>query len=524
MSGAASTWLPHGLCWKRLSAVGVRMRGIGVLGPLRVVGANGAPLTVREPAASGCSSLCWSRRRGSTGHWPMSSWRRCGPTMTYRRTRLRRSVPGVPAAPVLVAAGGELETQGSGYRFDCDRDLLDVARFEYLVTTATARQAEPAVALGWLDEGLGLWRGWPTSRSRTTTPCEPNATRLEEMRAQAAGVHAELLLDLGRTNDAARAAEALMAEHPFRERPVSIRMRTLANEGRHAEALQVFQEFRRLLGEELGLDPSPQLRALEGDILRHDLPAPPTVGLPGNSLVGREVDLAEISACLDTCRLVTRPAPAASARAVSPCTPPPARRRGTRTDGLCELATIDSSDAVVPTVATALHVQPRAEETYADRGRPIPPVARWVPLGARQLRARPRRSPRRRRLLARCPRVDVLATSRAPSVSRASTSPRWTLPVPDGEAPGRQRSRCSSTGPGRPRRLRAHGGDDAAAVVRACRRLDGLPLAIELAAARTVSRTPHEILDEVTDRFDRLADPYRARERHRSMVAVGLVP
>ena len=96
-----------------------------------------------------------------------------------------------------------------------------------------------------------------------------------------------------------------MVSQPFHEEPVAIRMRALATMGRHAEAVRAFADFRRTLGEELGLEPSPELAALEADILRHETSRRPTIGLPGNSFVGRELDFATVVSALSSARLVT---------------------------------------------------------------------------------------------------------------------------------------------------------------------------------------------------------------------------
>jgi len=496
------------------------MAGIAVLGPVRVIVDEGEPILVGSRRQVLLLAVLVSRLGKLVSGdelaevlWGEEQPRHPLAALQSQVFRLRRQ---------LESASVRLETDGSGYRLRIDRDRVDVARFEGLVAQAHGRLSEPDVSIGLLEDALGLWRGRAYLEVADHGAVQAEAIRLEELRADAAELRATLLLELGQASDAARSMEQLMDEHPFRERPVSIRMRALALAGRHADALRVFDAFRRTLGDELGLDPSRELRTLESEILRHELPSAPRIGLPGNSLVGREVNLAEIASRLGAGRLVTLTGPGGVGK--SRLALHGAARAAERyPDGvcLCELASIDADDAVAPAVAAALHVEPAADQTETERivgflrsrtALLVLDNCEHVLDGARTLIAA---------VLAHTPEIDVLATSRQRlGIDGEHVTPVTSLPVPewdDIDAPAVVLfvDRARAVRPGF-----ALTDDNATAVFELCRRLEGLPLALELAAALTVSRTPAEILAEVADRVDRLGDPHRAKERHRSMDAV----
>jgi len=342
------------------------MGGIAVLGPVRVIGDGNEPIPPGSPRqclllavlAAGLGRVV-SADELVEALWGEQLPKHPMAALQSQVFRLRRQ---------LAAAGVGLENEGSGYRLAAGRDGLDAARFEHLLAQARSRSSEPDVAVRLLDDALGLWRGRAYHEVADHSAVFAEASRLEELRADAAERHAELLVELGHATDAAHAMETLMDQHPFRERPVAIRMRALVQDGRHVEALNLFAEFRRTLGEELGLEPSPELRELEGEILRHDVPSTPRIGLPGNSLVGREVDLAEVAARLGAGRLVTLTGPGGVGKtrlALHAATRSAERYR----DGiwLCELANLRAADAVVPAVASVLRVERGAAHTDAER-------------------------------------------------------------------------------------------------------------------------------------------------------------
>ncbi len=154
-----------------------------------------------------------------------------------------------------------------GYRLD-PGDSLDAARFEALLDDA--RDAEPQHALALLDEALDLWHGDAYAEFADRLFFSIEAERLAALRTTARERRAEALLALGRTRDALPALQQLIHADPLRERPHALLMEALARDGRQGEALGVYQQLRRRLSEELGIEPSPAIRELERRILRHD--------------------------------------------------------------------------------------------------------------------------------------------------------------------------------------------------------------------------------------------------------------
>ena len=492
---------------------------VAVLGPVTAVRDGGDPVALRSQVQRLLLALLASRhgRVVTADALVEALWGDVLPVEPYAALqsqvfRLRRR---------LGPMGGWVTTDGAGYRLDCARTGLDATRFEDLVGLARAQPADPVAALAALDEALALWRGPAYLEVAEHELIGPEAARIEELRIEAAEERAEILTALGRAAEASREMEALCRLHPFRERPVDLHMRALAADGRHADALRVMARFRRQLGEELGLEPSPDLGVLEGEILRHERPPRRTVGLPGNSFVGRDDDVEAIAAQVAVARLVTLVGPGGVGK-TRLSLHLAARIADRYPDGVwvCELAKVTRPDAVDGAVASLLRVEHRGEgggERVVDYLRTkrlllVLDNCEHVAEAVNTLVSA---------VLAHTADVDVLATSRrrlgvegehlmavhplaAPAVG-AGGGPAVTLFA----------DRAAAVRPGF-----ALGDGNVAAVAELCRRLDGLPLAIELAAARSVARAPTEILAEVTERLDGLRDPRRSVGRHRSIDAV----
>ena len=162
-----------------------------------------------------------------------------------------------------------VSTESSGYRLDCDSDL---GRLEELLTAARkeALAGKPDRAAPLLDEALGLVRGRPMEGLDDVDFVNDEARRIGDLLVTAEEDLAEAELELGRHGQAIGRLTRLVAEHPMRERLVASLMTALYRNGRHAEALDVYRDHARLIGEELGLEPTPQLRELEERILTHD--------------------------------------------------------------------------------------------------------------------------------------------------------------------------------------------------------------------------------------------------------------
>ena len=178
--------------------------------------------------------------------------------------------------------GPVIEREGTGYVIRLDRSSLDSLEFTALVSEGRALLAEhPDVAAETLRAGLSLWRGPPFSGLADSDVLLAERTRLEQIQLLALEDRVAADLASGRHREVAAELEALSREHPYREGLRALHMLALYRSGRQAEALRAFQQTRAVLVDELGIEPSPQLRQLEEQILVQD-PAPRSTGRPGS--------------------------------------------------------------------------------------------------------------------------------------------------------------------------------------------------------------------------------------------------
>jgi DNA-binding SARP family transcriptional activator len=208
-----------------------------------------------------------------------------------------------------------IQTREHGYVLSIDPEALDANRFERLVGEAGHALAagRPDAALSASTSALSLWRGAPLSDLAHEPFAQPEIGRLEDLRLAALEQLIEAKLALGRHAEVVGRLEALIAEHPYRERLRAQQMLALYRCDRQADALQAYQDARRTLVDELGIEPSRRLRDLEQAILAQDealaspvplppeRPAPEPVALPavlrraaGTPFVGREAELARL--------------------------------------------------------------------------------------------------------------------------------------------------------------------------------------------------------------------------------------
>jgi predicted ATPase/DNA-binding SARP family transcriptional activator len=442
----------------------------------------------------------------------------------------------------LAAAGAEnlLTRQGAGYRLEVDPARVDVHCFASLIDRARrAGAADEAIHL--YDEALETWRAEPFVDFAGEPWAVVETPRLVELRLSAIAERAERMLTLGRYEELAADLEPVVAGAPTRERLVGQLMTALFNAGRQADALEVYARTRQVLADELGLDPSRELRGLMEQILRQDTAitpaeavhrtvplADPAGGAPGNlplrltSFVGREDHLDRVQDALRGSRLVTLAGPGGAGK--TSLGVEVARRVGSGfADGawLVRLAPVTEPEMLAHAVADGLGLSIEGG-TVAHRPRDvlvsqlarqnmlivldncehvIEPVAGLV-----------------QAILERCPRVCILATSReALAVPGEVQLPVGPLPVPPRETPAVRvpefpaarlfLDRAAAVRPD----LTADGPVlDAVAVI--CRRLDGIPLALELAAARLAGLHPVELADRVRDRFTVLSSGNRTAE------------
>jgi predicted ATPase/DNA-binding SARP family transcriptional activator len=409
------------------------------------------------------------------------------------------------------------------YRLEIATEDLDSGRFAAHLARA-ADEPKPAARLAELDAALALWRGRPFA-DLDDPAVDPEIARLTGLRAAAVEQRAEALLATGRAAEAVAVAEGLVAADPIRERAVAILMRALVAAGRPADALRAYAGLRRELAEQLGLDPSPELRALHEQVLRQEpvaptppprpdppRPAPPRSARPAvpvSSFVGRDADLAQVAGLLAERRIVTLRGPGGVgktrlARHVA------AAVADRYPDGVLvvELGAV-RTDAVVGAVGAALRLSDAGPGSLLDRVVEVLAVRRQllvlddcehvVDAVAALVDA----------VVIGAPGVDVLATSReALLVDGEHVFP--VEPLPPVAAAELLADRISAAGGPAP--------TDAALVERICARVDGLPLALELAAARVPAVGLAGLLDALDTPLDSLRHGRRtAAPRHRSL-------
>ncbi|MEU6894962.1 BTAD domain-containing putative transcriptional regulator [Streptomyces sp. NPDC046557] len=413
-----------------------------------------------------------------------------------------------------------LADPAGGYRLAATPDDVDLHRFTRLAREGTvlAREAArhpdaaatSATAAATLRSALALWRGPALADlpepARTTHAAGPEALR-------AAALRERIAADLAAADPIAGAAapptllpelEALIHESPYDEALHALRLRTLRAAGRPADALAAYEDTRRALADGLGTDPGPELRALHAELLRPTPPEPrPTTGnlRPRlTSFVGREPELAALHTDLARFRLVTLTGPGGSGKTrlaehAAAAHPAPG--------WLVELARLDHPAALPGAVLSALGLRENTLVAHGGSAASADPAALLVEHCAdrRMLLVLDNcehvidaAAELADRLLAHCPGLRVLATSREP-LGVPGEVLRPLEPLPPAPAHRLFTDRATAARPG------FDPADDPAAVTEICARLDGLPLAIELAAARLRLLTPRQIADRLDDRF-----------------------
>ena len=395
-------------------------------------------------------------------------------------------------------AGGAalLVTRAPGYLLDVDQEV-DLARFERL--TASGRDAlvrdDASGAARLLGEALELWRGSPLAEFAYDGWARNEIARLEELRLAALEDRLEADLATGRHGELVAELEALVAEQPLRERLHGHLILALYRAGRQADALEAYQRARAVLVDELGLDPGPELQELHRLILNQDdtLAAPerasraPIVHLPTplTPLLGRERELAEASARLSTpgVRLLTITGPGGIGK-TRVAVELARRAADEHQDGVwfVDLSALRDPALVLPSIQQSIGADGNLASTLArkrtllvlDNLEQVLDVA--PELGA---------------LLGACPELRILATSREPlHLSGENEYPLPPLPEDEATALFLERARAIEAD------FAANG-----EVAEICRRLDGLPLAIELAAARVKLLSPPQLLSRLEQRL-----------------------
>ncbi|MGW0060385.1 BTAD domain-containing putative transcriptional regulator [Streptosporangium sandarakinum] len=452
-------------------------------------------------------------------------------------SRLRRVLP-----------DGVIEADAGGYRLVVAPDAVDVCRFERLA--GQARAAGPAARADLLRSALALWRGTAMEDVglRDSDAFDAAVARLEELRAAALGDRVEADIRLGRGPELVSELTGLVTAYPLREGLVAALMRALAETGRTAEALTVYQRTRERLAEELGADPSAGLSALHTALLRGELGDPGERGELGEragnrrtnlraeltSFVGKDDDVSAVAELAGRHRLVTLTGAGGSGKT----------RLATETartmlaglpDGvwLVELAPVPAGGDPAQAALAAIGLRGQGLLGGARGGEPMDRLIAAVRERAALLildnceHVIEAAAAFADRLLGECRSLRILATSREPlgitgevlwQVEPLALPAKEAGPSDAGASPAVRLLRD------RAGLVRKDIGADAhtlSAMARICRALDGMPLAIELAAARLRTMSVGQLAHRLDDRFRLLTGGSRtALPRHRTLRAV----
>ncbi|WP_233583963.1 BTAD domain-containing putative transcriptional regulator [Micromonospora sp. CV4] len=500
----------------------------GVLGPLAVTTDAGEPVVVPGAKVRALLADLLTNRNQviSTDRLIDDLWGDDAPAnpagaLQVRVSQLRKALNDAePGAREMI------ESRPPGYLLRAD--AIDADRFAELARCTDVER---------LTEALKLWRGEAYADVADAEFVRAEATRLAEQRLTVHERLAEARVLRGEHDLVAADLAELVARHPLREGLRAVQLRALYAAGRQSEALDSYAELRDRLADELGLDPGPELVALHRRILEQDagLSAPPKTAIIRNSLpaqldelVGRAEALTELRALLGRQRLVTLVGPGGVGKTRLATE---AARAQSLPDGvhLVELAPLPAGDPrVAEQVLGALDTREAAGASLSAADRltaalrhrhlllvldncehVIEPVADLVV-----------------RLLRDAPGVRVLATSREPLGLTGELL--WEVPplsVPEGgdldavrRSPAARLFTARAAAQQRAFRL---DGRTAPVVAQLCRRLDGLPLALELAATRVRALGVRGVVDRLDDRFRLLTTQQRdVPPRQRTLTAV----
>ncbi|MEV0949645.1 BTAD domain-containing putative transcriptional regulator [Promicromonospora sp. NPDC050249] len=437
-----------------------------------------------------------------------------------------------------VLPDGSIEGQPSGYRLLVDPDAVDALRFERLVDRARTADGPRRVQL--LREALLLWRGKAMQDVdlEGSTAFDAAVTRLEGLHLTALEDRFDAEISLGHGAGLVPELTDLVAAHPLRERLVAALMRGLAAAGRDTDALLVYQRTREALADGLGVDPSTELSALHVALLRGEV-GPRDESRRTNlraeltSYVGKDSDIAAVRAMVGEHRLTTLTGPGGAGKTRL-------ATEAARTlvddvpDGvwLVELAVVGADGDVAQATLAGLGLR----DTLLGEATDLEPAERLVAaLREREMvlvldnceHVIEHAAAFAHRLLGECRQLRILATSREPlGITGEALWPVLPLEVPTQDA---DLGEIESAPAVRLLRERARAARQDLTVdavtlttmARICRSLDGMPLAIELAATRLRTMSVDQLADRLDDRFRVLTGGSRtALPRHRTLRAM----
>jgi predicted ATPase/DNA-binding SARP family transcriptional activator len=447
-------------------------------------------------------------------------------------SRLRKALP-----------EGLIEGQADGYRLRVEPDAVDAVRFERLV--GQARNDEDPRRVRLLREALALWRGTAMQGVglQDSAAFDAAVTRLEGLRLTAMEDRFDAEVSLGHGVELVPELTDLVAAHPVRERLVAALMRGLAAAGRDTEALLVYQRTREALADALGVDPSPELSALHVSLLRGELGRraenrKTNVRAELTSFVGRDPEVAAVRELIAAHRLTTLIGPGGAGK-TRLATETARTLLGDLPDGawLVELASIGAdSDVAQPTLdALGLRDALLGADQNADlTDRLIAAIREREALLILDNCEHVIESAAAfaHRVLGECQRLRILATSREPLGITGEALwrvvplalPSATLLSEDGDPAEIESSPAVRLLRDRAGAVRKDLPTDArtsTAMARVSWALDGMPLAIELAAARLRTMSLEQLASRLDDRFRLLTGGSRtALPRHRTLRAV----
>ncbi|MGH3293720.1 MAG: BTAD domain-containing putative transcriptional regulator [Trebonia sp.] len=442
-------------------------------------------------------------------------------------SRLRRALP-----------EGVVEGQPDGYRLTVEPDAVDAVRFERLV--GLARNDEDLRQAKLLREALELWRG-PAMQDvglQDSPAFEAVVTRLNGLRLAAMEDRFEAEIRLGHGAELVTELTDLVAAHPVRERLVAVLMRALAAAGRANEALLVYQRAREDLADALGVDPSPELSALHVALLRGELGRPKesrktNLRAELTGFVGKDADVAAVRELIAGHRLTTLIGPGGAGK-TRLATETARTLLGDLPDGawLVELAAIGADGDVAQSALDGLGLR----DTLLGEAPNAEPADRLI-AAIREREALlildncehviESAAAFAHRVLGECRRLRILATSREPlSITGEALWRVLPLGLPSADAdPGEIESSPAvwllRERAGAVRKDLTTDARTSATMARVSLALDGMPLAIELAAARLRTMSLDQLADRLDDRFRLLTGGSRtALPRHRTLRAV----